>query len=91
MDFLKRLRNKMSNPQSLTSGEIVLGYGLHELKITVENHPTNVALSIQDPCDGCPVCHGDVNKISVSIMDCGFVVYADIKTNTTCIQWVCES
>jgi hypothetical protein len=91
MDFLKKLRNKCeSHHKSMSTGDIVLGYGLHEIKIAVEKHPTNIAMSIQDPCDGCPVCHGDINKIGVTILDNGFVIYADIRTNTACIQWACE-
>lgn len=70
-------------------GEVVLGYGQHEIKIELDNTPCRVSLSITSPCDATPVCHGDVNKIGVTILDDGFVLYADIKTNTCCIEWEC--
>jgi hypothetical protein len=72
-----------------SSGDIVLGYGQYEITINLDNTPCKVSLSITSPCDSTPVCHGDVNKIGVTRADTGFVLYADIKTNTCCIEWNC--
>lgn len=77
-------------PASMASGDILLGYGLHEVKVVIDGKPCTVFLSIEDPTDGVAVCHGDVNKIGVRILDDGFIIYADIKTNTASIQWTCE-
>ncbi len=71
-------------------GEIVLGYGVHEIEIDVPGVPCKVCFEIEDPADGCPVCHGDVNKISIAVGDSGFVINADIKTNTCLIAWRCD-
>ena len=72
------------------SGDIVLGFGQHEIKIEMDGTPCRVTLSLREPCHSRPVCHGDVNKIGFTIMDNGFVLYADIKTNTCCIEWHCD-
>src|SRR5262249_44279013 len=69
-------------------GEIVLGFGVHEIKIDIPGVPCKVCFDIED--DGCPVCHGDVNKIGIKIGSHGFVIHADIKTNTCLIKWHCE-
>ena len=72
------------------SGEILLGYGLHEIKIVIDNKPCTVFLGIEDPTGGVAVCHGNVNKIGVRILDDGFILYADIQTNTALVKWTCE-
>lgn len=75
---------------SSASGEILLGFGLHEIKIVMDNRPCTVFLGIEDPTGGIGVCHGNVNKIGVKILDDGFVLYADIQTNTALVKWTCE-
>jgi hypothetical protein len=73
------------------NGEIILGFGLHEIVIKTEGgQPAKVALAIKDPCDQMPVCYGDVNRIGVTLTGDGFVLYADIRTNTCCIEWECN-
>jgi len=90
--FLKKLMEGTSKTKkrNSSSGDIVLGFGQHEIVIKMENTPCKVALSLRTPCDGTPVCQGDINKIGVTILENGFILYADIKTNTCCVEWVCE-
>ena len=76
--------------KNTTNGDITLGFGLHEITITVGKRPCKVYFCIKDPCDGTCTCHGDINKLGITITDCGFILYADIKTNTCCIEWSCE-
>lgn len=91
MNFLKLLANKeKSKKRHSSSGDIVLGFGQHEVVIKMDSTPCKVALSLKTPCNGTPVCHGDVNKIRVTILENGFVLYADIKTNTCCVEWTCD-
>lgn len=71
-------------------GEIVLGHGIHELEIDVPGTPCKVCFDIEDPADCCPVCHGDVNKINITLGGNGFTINADIKTNTCLIAWRCQ-
>jgi len=71
-------------------GEIVLGFGVHEIQIDIPGVPCKVFFDIEDPIDGCPVCYGDVNKIGINVGDGGFVIHADIRTNTCSIAWRCE-
>jgi hypothetical protein len=73
-----------------SSGEIVLGFGQHEVNIQMDSTPCKVSLSMRTPCASTPVCHGDINKIGVTILENGFVLYADIRTNSCCVEWVCD-
>ena len=87
---MKNLFKSNSTLQNSASGEIVVGFGQHEVTINMDKTPCKVSLSITSPCDSTPVCHGDVNKIGVTIQETGFILYADIKTNTCCVNWHCD-
>lgn len=89
MNFIKKLVGAPVSRNS-ASGDIVLGYGQHELTIEMDKTPCQVQLSMKSPCDATPVCHADVNKVGVTILDNGFILYADIQTNTCCVTWTCE-
>lgn len=80
----------MHHCKESASGDILLGFGVHEIAIKVKHKPCKVFISIKDPADSCAVCHGDVNKIGIVINDHGFIVYADIKTNTCLVEWTCD-
>ena len=69
-------------------GEILLGFGCHEIEFKVPGQPCKVCFDIED--DGCCVCHGAINKINIMVGKCGFVIHADINTNTCLIRWHCE-
>jgi hypothetical protein len=73
-----------------SSGDILLGFGLHEITISLNGKPCTVFLSVQDPANSCTVCHGGVNKLGFTILDDGFVLYADIQSNTSFIKWTCD-
>lgn len=73
-----------------SSGDILLGFGLHEITISLDHKPCTVFLSVQDPADSMAVCHGGINKIGFTILDDGFILYADIQSNTSFIKWTCE-
>lgn len=72
------------------SGKIYLGHGLHEILIKIDGNPCKISFVIEDPADGCCVCCcNGLNKINLHILKNGFKLYADIKTNTACINWNC--
>jgi hypothetical protein len=74
--------------KKIISGEIVLGCGSHEIEINIPGQPCKVSFDIED--DGCCVCHGEVNKIGITIGKSGFVIHANINSNTCLIRWHCE-
>lgn len=76
--------------EKILSGEIVLGFGAHEIEIDVPGKPCRVFFDIEDPIDGCCVCHGNANKIGIIMGRYGFVIHADINSNTCLIGWRCE-
>lgn len=91
-DFLKKLiPEKKTTERNSSSGDIVLGYGQYEVVIKMDNTPCKVSLSMKLPGDGMPVCQSDINKIGFTILENGFVLYADIKTNTCFVEWNCET
>jgi len=70
------------------SGEIIMGFGCHEIEIKIPGKPCKVCFDIED--DGTCVCQGSVNKIGIVVGHCGFVIHTDIKTNTCSVKWTCE-
>jgi hypothetical protein len=70
------------------SGEIILGFGTHEIEINIPGKPCKVCFDIED--DGVCVCHGSVNKIGITVGRHGFVIHAEINTNTSLVSWNCE-
>jgi hypothetical protein len=68
-------------------GDVSLGYGCHEITVKTACGPKDICLSTNnDTCDT-PVCQGDVNMVGYSLLPDGFVLYADIKSNTCVVSW----
>jgi hypothetical protein len=88
--FKKFWRWLMGCFEKVAKGELLLGYGLHEITINIDGTPCRVCFTVTDPANGCCVCHGDINKIGITTGSNGFVIYADIKSNTCLIEWKCE-
>lgn len=69
------------------TGRMILGYGWHEVEVKTLLTPKEVSISTRiNHCDT-PVCHGDINMVGCRIKHGGFVLYADIDTNTAEIRW----
>lgn len=90
MGFFSKLFGCHHKCKKTTSGDIILGCGLHEITIKVCQKPCKVFFCIKDPYECICTCHGDINKIGITITEEGFVLYADIKTNTCLVEWTCE-
>lgn len=71
-------------------GEIVLSHGHHTLTVPTRNQGRRIWLSIDEPSHSIPVCYGDINTIGANLTDGGFVICADIKTDTCVVQWFLE-
>jgi hypothetical protein len=52
--------------------------------------PKDVMVSANIQVGDTPVCQGDINMVGCAIKADGFVLYADIKTNTAEICWTVE-
>ena len=68
-------------------GEITLSYGHQIIEIHLCHHPRQIWLSINEPCHSVPVCCGDINLVGAKITRRGFILDADIKTNSATVQW----
>lgn len=74
-------------------GNISLASGKHEIQIQTdpsEGSPTKVYTWISEPTPGVCVCLGDVNLAGTTSLPDGFVLYADIKSNTATVNWLVE-
>ena len=81
--------DQMKHHQCCDSGDIILGCGTHEIKIDTDESPCHISLRLTNH-DGCvPVCHGEVNKVEFRTTCDGFLILADIRTNTCSIKWSC--
>ena len=89
--FLNWFKNLFScDSIKLNKGKIVLGFGKHEVHIECECCPKRVSVLVKDPCDGQPVCGGEEeNSIGIKMLCNGFLILADIKTNSCSVEWEC--
>ncbi len=71
-------------------GEISLAYGEHQVTVATKGKPKNVLLGINNAACDTPVCQGDINMVGYTLLPDGFVLYADIKSNTSVVTWVVE-
>ena len=72
------------------SGSFVIAYGNNQVKIDTKDTPTKVWLRPATPNNCLPVCGGEVNMVGVEIVNNGFIIYADIKTDKCVVDWFAE-
>jgi hypothetical protein len=72
-------------------GSVFLCAGQHEIKVDTCCRPEKIFLSVNE-VDGCcmAVCNGDINTVGSTILDDGFILYADVKTTACTVEWVIE-
>ena len=70
-------------------GEFYLGSGIHEVEITTRSEPHRVWVYTQSD-DTIPVCHGNVDKVGVTVTPTGFVVHAQINSTGALIEWIAD-
>lgn len=83
-------------------GEFTVGQGIHEIKIKTKTkelqaqsaeesgeEPVRVWVCLEDTGE-IPVCMGDLDKVSTSITDDGFVVHLEIHSTERMVKWYAE-
>jgi hypothetical protein len=70
----------------LEQGRVFLSYGQYEYKFVTKSKPTTIWIA-ESTVGNLPVCHGDVNEFGVRLLDDGFVLIADVKSDTTEVLW----
>jgi hypothetical protein len=71
-----------------STGTIVLGSGRHEILIKTDPpSPSSVFLCAEEPCDSTPACVGDLNWTAACVVPEGFILYADVKTNSCVVRY----
>lgn len=80
LDFL------ISFYRQFDEGKIFLSSGLHAHKITTKGTPTNVWIGETNAGD-IPVCGGDINMYGTTLTEDGFILYADIGSDSVELDW----
>lgn len=80
VSFLLEFLNKFDE------GKIFLPVGSHVHKIHTKSRP--VSLWFNESVPGhLPVCQGGINMYGFTLADDGFVLYADVKSDSVEIEW----
>lgn len=72
------------------AGSFYVCYGCHEIKVDTKDTPVKVWVVPNTPHSCIPVCCGDTNMVGVEIVDHGFIIRADIKTDKCELEWFAE-
>lgn len=67
--------------------EFFLSYGDHEL-IFHRGYPVKYVMLHVSNDRSLPVCQGELNYISSSILDDGFILHAKIRSDTALVIWM---
>lgn len=73
---------------NVVEGSITLNQGHHEVTVDTEVAPVEVYLSIDS--GNSAVCNGDVDVAGYRLLPNGFVLYADIKSNSAVVNYIVE-
>lgn len=65
---------------------IYLPFGEHTIQVKVDCIPREVFVSVQDECG--PVCGGDISTVATSLLEDGFVLYVNVKSNEALVKWI---
>lgn len=67
-------------------GRIFLTAGVHAYKIPTRAMPVQVWVS-EESTGNLPVCVGGYNQFGVELADDGFILHADIQSDTASVTW----
>jgi len=71
-------------------GVLHLNKGTHSITVETKREPEKIWVSFKEEDIAIPVCHGDVDRVGVTMTPEGFVVEAEIFTDTRTIEWLAE-
>jgi hypothetical protein len=67
-------------------GQYIVPHGRHEIEFAFDYPIMNVFIAC--PSLEQPVCSGDLNWFSVTLLPFGFIMHADVKTDSATVTWV---
>ena len=71
------------------SGTITLAAGTHEIEVRTKlPHPDCVFLCASEPDNAITTCVGDLNWVAARMTSHGFILFANIKSNTCDIDYI---
>jgi hypothetical protein len=72
--------------KTFDEGQAFLPSGTHAHKILTRGKPKQVWVS-ELSSEGVPVCGGNVNYYGVTLLDDGFVLYAEVASDSVNVEW----
>jgi hypothetical protein len=89
-DYIWRFFSGILGLSGFEGGELLLSYGKTVITVPTKFQGNSIWLNTEEPEDSIHVCCGEVNSIGAEIIENGFVIYADIKTDKCLVQWFLE-
>jgi hypothetical protein len=88
LSALNSVGNILSIFDSFQEGTVTLqaSGGTEVVEIKTRKPPVELWISI-GPTAGIPVCQGNIDKFSYSLTTDGFILYANISSNTAQLNW----
>ena len=68
-------------------GDLNLAYGDHDIVFHWGYEPKRVLVHVNNDY-GLPVCQGEINYVSTTILDDGFILHAKIRTDDAYVFWM---
>lgn len=65
---------------------IMLAHGNHVVTFRTEFRPAEVYVSLSP--QGVPVCSGSLSHVSTSLLEDGFVLYAQVMEDSAVVKWI---
>jgi hypothetical protein len=86
LSLVNSFKNILDVLNMFEQGSVVLQNGNHVIEVKTRQAPLEVWLNVAD--DGnLAVCGGDINKTSTELLVDGFILYADVSTDTVHIKY----
>lgn len=86
LSFLSNVNDVIRVFNTFQEGSLILQSGKNVIEIPNRKSPSEVWISIKNGSN-IPVCNGDLDKISYTISDNGFILYADVVSDVVQIDW----
>lgn len=85
-ELSKILNAHPDDGQIVETDAILLASGVRDYQVQTAAKPLRVYISLEDV--GAPVCVGENNKAYVTLLDDGFVVHVDVKTDSVKLRYL---
>lgn len=88
----KHKRNKEHKKRNINTvlGQVILTSGNYCIPINICNKPKEVILEVIEPEDGCQVCGHKPTEVGYALINTGFILFVEVKSNYVTIEWTAK-